>query len=382
MLRADPGEPDILWLDADTGQVHHANTDEQTRIAVLVAGMTGDSRTEEARDAAAERQQCPSCGTRDAIRFLGSRVTTLASVGITQMFGSEHVADDQRKLLAFTDSVQDASHRAAFFSGRTHRFNLRATLSAALQSKRRVPLPEVAESVLALAGDNSEDLFSLVPPDLLWEGWLAAAWEAPGTAKAGEARAGLAKRLSFDAVLEAGLRSRLGRTLETTGTAVAEVVVSDDEWDKIISLASEAIQASTAQLITQPEQVQTWAAGVLERLRGRGAIYHPFLDRYVAEHGQRWWIWGGGHPLAPKFPKGISAPAFYASASSDHLDPIAGSQSWPQLWSRKVLGIDGGRRRSSFPRPARSSCRGRDSRESADHQGSGVGLTSSACPVR
>ena len=97
------------------------------------------------------------------------------------MFGSEYVADNERKLLAFTDSVQDASHRAAFFSARTHRFNLRATLSSALQLKGRVPLPDVAESVLALAGDNSEDLFSLVPPDLLWEDWLAAAWDAPRT---------------------------------------------------------------------------------------------------------------------------------------------------------------------------------------------------------
>ena len=279
MLRANPDEPDLLWLDVDTGQVHNADSEEQTRIPVLVAGMTGANRTEEFRNDAAKRQQCPSCGTRDGIRFLGSRVTTLASVVITQMFGSEHVADDERKLLAFTDSVQDASHRAAFFSGRTHRFNLRATLSAALQSKGRVPLPRVAEVVLTRAANSAQpldDVFSLVPPDLLWEGWLAAAWEAPGTPRADEARYGLAERLAFDAVLEAGLRSRLGRTLETTGTAIAEVLIADDEWSNATDLATEAIQAGTGQLITTPEQVQTWIAGVLERLRGRGGIYHPF----------------------------------------------------------------------------------------------------------
>lgn len=344
MLSANPDEPDILWLDADTGQVHSADTEQSTRIAVLVAGMTGDNPSEEARDDAARRQQCPSCGTRDAIRFLGSRVTTLASVGITQMFGSDHVADDERKLLAFTDSVQDASHRAAFFSGRTHRFNLRATLSAALQSKGRVPLLEVAEVVVTRATNSNhpiDDLFSLVPPDLLWEGWLVAAWEAPDTQHAEEARRGLAERLAFDAVLEAGLRSRLGRTLETTGTAIAEVIVSGDEWNNLTDVAVEAIQANAGQLITDPQQVQTWIAGVLERLRVRGGIYHPFLDDYLTAHGKRWWIWGGGPPLAPKFPKGISAPAFYSSAPSDDLDPISGSQSWLHLWSRKVLDING-----------------------------------------
>lgn len=344
MLRAGTEEPDVLWLDPDTGQVHSADTDDATRIPVLVAGMTGEERSEDARNEAAKRQQCPSCGTRDAIRFLGSRVTTLASVGITQMFGSDHVADDERKLLAFTDSVQDASHRAAFFSGRTHRFNLRATLSAALQSNGRVPLRRVAEVVLTRAdnGDRPlDDIFSLVPPDLLWEGWLAAAWESPGTRAALEARDGLAQRLAFDAVLEAGLRSRLGRTLETTGTAIAEVLVDDDEWRDITAFATEAIQASTGQLITDGDHARTWAAGVVERLRLRGGIFHPFLDRYLADHGKRWWIWGGGDALAQKFPKGISAPAFFASAPSDELDPIAGAQSWLRLWSRKVLGIDG-----------------------------------------
>lgn len=344
ILRANPDEPDILWLDVDAGQVHSTESEQQTRIAVLIGGMTGESRTEEDRDDAAKRQQCPSCGARDAIRFLGSRVTTLASVGITQMFGSDHVADDERKLLAFTDSVQDASHRAAFFSGRAHRFNLRATLSAALQAKGRVPLQRVAEVVLSRAENSdkpTDDLFSLVPPDLLWEGWLAAAWETPQTPDGDKAQAGIAERLAFDAVLEAGLRSRLGRTLETTGTAIADVLVADDEWSNITGFATEAIQASTGQLLTDPDRVRTWIAGVLERLRGRGGIYHHFLDRYVAEHGQRWWIWGGGDPLAPKFPQGISAPAFFASTPSNNLDPISGSQSWPQLWARKVLDIDG-----------------------------------------
>lgn len=344
MLRANAPEPDVLWLDPASGQVHKGDDDKATRIPVLVAGMTGEESTEESRDEAAKRQQCPSCGTRDAIRFLGSRVTTLASVSITQMFGSDYVADDERKLLAFTDSVQDASHRAAFFSGRTHRFNLRATLSGALQSKGRVPLQRVAEVVLTKAdqGDRPlDDVFALVPPDLLWEGWLAASWESPGTNAAQEARDGLAERLGFDAILEAGVRSRLGRTLETTGTAIAEVLITDDEWTNLVQFATEAVQANTGLLLTDAVTIQTWIHGVIERLRLRGGIFHPFLDRYVAENGNRWRIWGGGDRLAPKFPKGITAPAFYSSAKSDEFDPVTGPQSWLRLWSKKVLGIEG-----------------------------------------
>ena len=168
-MRANEAEPDVLWLDVESGQVYSADAND-ARIPVLVGGMTGEDRSESSRDEAAKQQRCPSCGTRDAIRYLGSSVTTLASVGITQMFGSSHVADDERKLLAFTDSVQDASHRAAFFSGRTHRFNLRATLSRALQERGRLNLTEIADVALARADSEprpADALFSLVPPDLL-----------------------------------------------------------------------------------------------------------------------------------------------------------------------------------------------------------------------
>lgn len=343
LMSANPAEPDVLWLDCATGQVYSVD-DEDKRIPVLVGGMTGAEKSETSRDEAARQQRCPSCGTKDSVRFLGSRVTTLASVGITQMFGSSHVADDERKLLAFTDSVQDASHRAAFFSGRTHRFNLRATISQALQQRGRLPLTEIADVTLARADSEpkpADALFSLFPPDLLWESDLNAAWEEPGSAAAAVARNALSQRLSFDAVLEAGLRSRFGRTLETTNTAIPEILISEQEWSRLLPFAREAVQASTGQLITDEEDLRTWIVGLLARLRLRGGIFHPFLDRYVKEHARRWWIWGGGDRLAPKFPRGISAPTFISSVPSEDFDSIAGSQTWIADWTRKALGVDG-----------------------------------------
>lgn len=342
IMSASADEADVLWLDQNDGQVYPAPLDEQ-RIAVLVAGMTSEDKSAESRDQAGKQQSCPSCGARDAIRFLGSRVTTLASVGITQMFGSDAVTSDERKLLAFTDSVQDASHRAAFFSGRTHRFNLRATLSGALQTKGRVPLEDVAETVLTVADldeDPASAVFSLIPPDLVFESWLADAWQRYGEPEAAQARAAIEARLSFDAVMEAGVRSRLGRTLETTGTAIAEVLISDDEWARLEAFMIESTRANAGQLLVDDTSIRPWIHGVIERVRQRGGIYHRFLDRYVATNGKRWEIWGGADPIAPKFPKHISAPSFLASASSDEFDQITGPQTWMVLWARKVLHVD------------------------------------------
>lgn len=344
LLRAAPSEPDVLWFDPEDGRLYSVDGEGSARVPVLVGGMTDGDRNETSRDEAAKQQRCPSCGRRDAIRFLGSRVTTLASVGITQMFGSSHVADDERKLLAFTDSVQDASHRAAFFSGRTQRFNLRATMSRAVQHRGRLPLTDIADLALARADAEPKPLdalFSLIPADLLWERELDAAWKQPSSNDAKKARKALAERLGFDAILEAGLRSRFGRTLETTNTAIAEVVVTPEEWERLVAFAVEAVQASTGQLMTEADDIRTWVEGLLARLRLRGGIYHPYLDKYLADHAKRWWIWGGGDRFAPKFPRGISAPAFFSSAASEDLDAVAGAQTWVAQWSKKVLGIEG-----------------------------------------
>ncbi len=95
------------------------------------------ARARHSREDDARAQPCPACGDRDAIRFLGLAVAS-ARLGRRSppLFGSRHVDDDERKLLAFTDSVQDASHRAAFFAGRTHRFNLRSLMAGIIQRGR------------------------------------------------------------------------------------------------------------------------------------------------------------------------------------------------------------------------------------------------------
>lgn len=110
MLAADPREADVRWLSAETGQLHLADDEGHTRMAVIVMeDPTG-----------AKDQRCPSCLNDDAVRFLGSAVTSLASVTVSQLFGSQLVNADERKLIAFTDSVQTPrTAQASSPAGRT-----------------------------------------------------------------------------------------------------------------------------------------------------------------------------------------------------------------------------------------------------------------------
>ena len=77
-------------------------------------------------DADARKDTCPSCGQQDTIRFLGSAIATLLSVSLSTLFGSASLDAREKKALVFTDSVQDAAHRAGFIQARSHTLTLRA----------------------------------------------------------------------------------------------------------------------------------------------------------------------------------------------------------------------------------------------------------------
>ena len=60
---------------------------------------------------------CPACGQRDR-QLLGARNATLGAQVVAESWASPF--NDDKKLIAFSDSVQDAAHRAGFFGARTY----------------------------------------------------------------------------------------------------------------------------------------------------------------------------------------------------------------------------------------------------------------------
>ena len=69
-------------------------------------------------------RDCPYCGAREGLIILGVRAASLLSVALGQACGSRY--NDDRKIIAFSDNVQDAAHRGGFFSARTWRNSERA----------------------------------------------------------------------------------------------------------------------------------------------------------------------------------------------------------------------------------------------------------------
>jgi replicative superfamily II helicase len=334
IIRASADEPDVRWLSVIDGQLYGEGDGD--RIPVLVTGADDPARAEER----AERSECPSCRIEEGITFLGSRVASLASVSISQLFGmsEQYVADDERKLLAFAGSVQDASHRAAFFSGRTHRFNLRTAMAQEVVTEGAVPLSELGARVLQQAEhEGLRNVFALIPPDLTRDRQIATLWtDTPNPA----GRARLEQRLALEAHLELGLRSRLGRTLELSGALVAGPQL--DGLDDVIELVAEAHAHQTGQMVV-PGTVpgyEPYLLGLLARLRSRGAIVHPWLHEYIQTDGDTWHVWGGRPDGMPAFPSGQSRPTFVTTGPSKTFDSLATAQgTWLIDWAARTLGV-------------------------------------------
>ncbi|ROO52705.1 uncharacterized protein DUF1998 [Micromonospora sp. Llam0] len=334
MMRASEHDPHVLHLDGEGRQLLANPTDRTVPVITVVGAVPqGDDDT------------CPSCGLDDGMRFLGAGTATLASVTTTQLFSERHLADGERKLLAFTDAVQDATHRAGFIAHRSFGFTFRGLLTANLRADVPVAVHDLAmdaaESAVAEHEKTSDRdrLASLIPPDLRENPEVLRLLDGELVTSAMEM---LQDRLVFQTQLEFGLRSRIGRTLELTRTAAVDIHIPDpDELVTELKNAHRRIPG-TVTLPADERAYLGYARGLLERMRLRGAIFHPWLDLYVGQAGaRRWPIWGGRPTGMPAFPRGLAAPIFMINGGHGDtgFDNLARGRTatWLTDWAQRTV---------------------------------------------
>lgn len=359
--RGEEAVPDLRWLHMPQRQIlaRRPAADDADLLegrVLPVRMLDGDSEDIERR---ARNDECPSCGASDSIRFLGSAVATLLSVSLSTLFGDRHLDSREKRALIFTDSVQDAAHRAGFVDHRSHAMSLRAALRGALAGP--TDLKTWVDEVVRQAEDDGFARYRLVPTSLLSHEVFAPYWQEDATpGLRAKARTAVTRRLLFDAALEVGLQSSFGRTLEATGSIGVHVDGGPEHL--LVSIARGAL-ADTDQgtlpgdLATIEDlQLSRWVRGTLEHLRGQGAIDHAWLEKYVRHDGARVWIWGKRRrdQGAPAFPKGRSAPAFaMVGGSVDSRSTfvrVTSPQSWYARWAQRSLGVSAGHGASAAAR--------------------------------
>jgi ATP-dependent helicase YprA (DUF1998 family) len=322
----DPGSADIL--------------DGRLLPVLTLIGPDADEQSKE--------DVCPACGAADGIRFLGSAVATQLSVTLSNLFGDKNLDAAEKKALMFTDSVQDAAHRAGFVQARSHSLTLRTALRGAL-GDGEFDLDELGQAVISRAGNDPMLRYQLLPPDIVDRDEFVAFWQPDAHSNSRRAAENKAKRrLRFDVDLEFGLQSRTGRTLELTGSVAAEVYLGAPHKAPI--LGRRALErADPAQMPlsgASDEALAGWVRGTVERVRTRGGIHHDWLRSYLEKNANRYHVWGGrprGQGM-PAFPKGRPAPAFPALKSGtgtlpEGFDPITAPSSWYARWTSRCLDV-------------------------------------------
>jgi len=291
-------------------------------------------------DATFGSHDCPYCRSSNSLTILGSRAASMTSVVISQLFSSKF--NDDKKLLTFSDSVQDASHRASFFSARTFRFNFRSALQQFVAAQSGpLKLSEASEAFIKFwqgRWDEPKFITSFLPPDLAWFDdyeFLKENGTLPIESKLAQ---DVGRRISWEIASEYGFNCRIGRTLEKTGCSIAFV-----ERERLKQAAAKSLEILRNEIgglkeLDEAVLIRLFT-GMLIQLKSKGGIDHPALASYVKHWGNVFalrWVY-----FMPRFGSSGRAPVFLTMKRGTRFDPllaIGTTKTWYQQWLEKHLG--------------------------------------------
>ena len=286
---------------------------------------------------------CPYCGSKDGMGILGAQSPTLLSAAVSTMFSSPH--NDDPKLLTFSDSVQDAAHRAGFFEARSFGSVFRtAMMHFITQTGSSVDLEAVVNGLPAFLRRDGDEHFvaTFIPQDQQWRkdyetlmktGILEANSSLPNV---------MEERLSWEAFAELTFHSQSGQTLEKAGLVCVhpEMTLILDAAHFIKERARERL-GDGFEVFSEKEWL-SFLLGVIERMRQRGAVLTN-LTRDFLDSDANWFAFLRTtrrehklpylHPRAPR-------PTFPASHSAEGYDSVSGtgsSISWYRGWADKIF---------------------------------------------
>ena len=310
--------PNCHHLSFNAGEEIYCQNDHGELIDVLVANrptQSGSRRT--------QQYVCPFCGSRRGISLMGLRSTTEISTSISQIMASRF--NDDKKTLAFSDSVQDAAHRAGFFNARTWRFGLRGAIQHYILHGDGIGknLEDFTQGFLSYWEHqlSKEEFVSFfIPPNMTW---MRAYQDLREKRIYGNDRYAeqllqdIRKRISYEIMLEYGVSSRIGRTLEKSGCSCLTFAVEDVQ-ELAVRVQERVINELGAMASADQLDSERMVLGWLTLLRQRGAfddhVYYRFCEDNTGRYHPHWLIPGPPHRWwLPGLQSGRNTPRFLCS---------------------------------------------------------------------
>lgn len=266
---------------------------------------------------------CPECNGGDTICQIGGRTSTLSSVAISQVLSSDfdNANADERKILVFTNSVQDAAHQAGFYEARTYRFLFRQSMQKYINTlSTPINLVELQKGFKEYWHEQltDEEYFNrFLPADLAKSIDLRKNYRVAGEGSdfMDSFKNEFELRVDWEILSEFALTAQLGRTLEKTGASAS--FFKQELLSEVYTKMTDWLKENEMERICENESLFIhFIYGVLQRMRIHGAVDHPYLEKYRKENLNQWalnWQWDSRHFLnkslggSMQFPKLVGA---------------------------------------------------------------------------
>lgn len=323
--------------------------------------------TEKSQDLPGEpKSECPFCESKNSLALIGLRCATETSATLSQLFASRF--NDDKKTLAFSDSVQDAAHRAGFFTARARRFTLRGAIQRFANScakeysleefsylfvdywVERFMRPSIADPEERLICAQLDFIGTFIPRGMTFnndydnvfrkvrdpEFWTS--WKTDRSFKTSFNRIwnGINSRMRYEILLEYGLRNRIGRTLRKTSSSC--LVFPKEMIAKAADELASRVASEAPGLSCDAQTAGRAIVGVLDLMIRNGSIYDIVFEGYLNNEGKTfmltqahnakdWWLPGRTGQNTPRFL--TEAPVH----GSRLFDPITRGKYWDWLKS-------------------------------------------------
>ena len=297
---------------------------------------------------------CAYCGSATGLGIFGMASTSMASFLTSTLFAS--TVNEDPKLLAFADSVQDVAHKAGFIEARSFRTVLRQQVAAWLADQPETPtLPALMDGfapwVKADFSDDREFVGAMTHVDLKWFSIVNDLFEGSTDGRLPEIPErdieDVGLRLTWEAFAELTFLSRFGRTLENTGRLCLGIDASLLQQAGQ-DLAADAGERLGSLLEEADSDACTWfLLGIVHRMIHDGAIrIDPEGLDPIGGLARANGSWIGmvrsrskGYVL-PEYSRRARKPLLPSLNGRDEFAPLgdAGSSArWYPHWARKCL---------------------------------------------
>jgi DEAD/DEAH box helicase domain-containing protein len=281
---------------------------------------------------------CPYCSAKSALVVFGARAASLSAVAIHQLFSSRD--NDDRKLLTFSDSVQDATHRAGFFAARTWQNNVRMALTQLLDSQSEpVPLMKLPDLFEAFWLNHSGQqgrlalpfyLREFMPPDKRFTSEFEHFETTGEVQQPGRLLKLIRERMLWQVLEDLAWRSQVGRSLNRLGIAALDwpaepVSQAALSWAEIVD--------NTLGYRIDGETARKFMVGLVQHLVYLGAVGLEDLQYYREKAGKAYLLSFLSYvpPLGPGSPR----PKYPATGKGEGYEPLSHantSKSWFENW--------------------------------------------------